>query len=58
MPTTMTILGPYAPKDFNDSTRRTAIAAEVVAAIGGGNIPVAVDPHNILGNIYLFVTTQ
>ena len=54
----MTILGPFAPKDFNDSTRKAEIEAEVVAAIGGGNIPVAVDPHNILGNIYLFVTTQ
>ena len=53
----MTILGPYAPKDFNDSTRKNEIEAEVVAAIGM-NIPTAVDPHNILGNIYLFVTTQ
>ena len=57
MATTVTILGPFAPKDFHDSTRKAAIEAEVVAAIGV-NTPTAVDPHNILGNIYLFVTTQ
>lgn len=57
MTKTVTILGPYAPKDFNDTSGRAAIEAAAVAAIGA-NTPVAVDPHTILGNIYLFVTTQ
>jgi len=57
MAKTVSILGPYAPKDFSNATDRAAIEAAAVAAIGA-NTPVAVDPHTILGNIYLFVTTQ
>jgi len=56
MAKTVTILGPYAPKDFNNATTRATIQTAAVAAIGS-NTPVAVDPHTILGNIYLFVTT-
>ena len=57
MTKTCTILGPFAQADFNDSTKRTAIQNEIVSAIGG-NTPVAADPHVILGNIYIFVTTS
>ena len=54
---TCTILGPYAPTDFNDSTARGGIQTAIVAAVST-NTPVAVDPHNILGNVYVFVTTS
>jgi hypothetical protein len=54
---TCTILGPYAPTDFNDSTARGVIQTAIVAAVST-NTPVAVDPHNILGNVYVFVTTS
>ncbi len=54
-----TILGPFAPADFNDATKRTAVQTDIVAAFGGaGNTPVSADPHVILGNIYIFVTTS
>jgi len=54
---TVTILGPFPPKDFNDDAARTAIAAEIDAAIAS-NTCVSCDPHHILGNIYIFVTTS
>ena len=57
MAKSVTILGPFAPKDFNDNTARTAIATEISTAIGG-NTCVSCDPHHILGNIYIFVTTS
>jgi len=57
MTKTCTILGPYAQADFNDSTKRTAVQTAIVAAIGA-NAPVSADPHVILGNIYIFVTTS
>jgi len=57
MAKTCTILGPYAQADFNDSTKRTAVETAIVTAIGG-NAPVSADPHVILGNIYIFVTTS
>mgnify|MGYP003113600874 FL=1 len=57
MTKTCTILGPYAPTDFNDNTANNAIEAAIVSAIGS-NTPVAVDPHTILGNVYIFVTTS
>ena len=57
MAKTSTILGPYPPADFNNSTKVTAMQAAVVSAIGG-NTPVAVEPHSILGNIFIFVTTS
>jgi hypothetical protein len=57
MTKTCTILGPYAPTDFNDTTANNAIEAAIVSAIGS-NTPVAVDPHTILGNVYIFVTTS
>ncbi len=57
MPKTCTILGPFAQADFNDATKRTAVQTAIVAAIGT-NAPVSADPHVILGNIYIFVTTS
>ena len=56
MAKTCTILGPFAQADFNDSTKRTAVQTAIVNAMGVNN-PVAADPHVILGNIYIFVTT-
>jgi len=53
---TCTILGPYAQADFNDSTKRTEIQTAIVNAMST-NTPVSADPHVILGNIYIFVTT-
>jgi len=53
---TCIILGPFAQADFNDSTKRTAIQTDIVNAMST-NTPVAVDPHVILGNIYIFLTT-
>ena len=54
-----TILGPYAQADFNDPTKKAVVEAAIVAAFGGaGNTPVSADPHVILGNIYIFVTTS
>jgi len=54
---TCTILGPFAQADFNDTTKRTAVETAIVTAIGA-NAPVSADPHVILGNIYIFVTTS
>tara|TARA_R100000805_G_C3585175_1_gene88108 strand:+ start:94 stop:267 length:174 start_codon:yes stop_codon:yes gene_type:complete len=53
----VTILGPFAQKDFNDSTARTAVETAISNAIGS-NTCVSADPHLILGNIYIFVTTS
>ena len=57
MAKTCTILGPFAQADFNDATKRTAVENAIVTAIGA-NAPVSADPHVILGNIYIFVTTS
>jgi hypothetical protein len=57
MATSVTILGPYPPKDFADDTERTAIAAAITTAIGS-NTCVSADPHVVLGNIYIIVTTS
>jgi hypothetical protein len=57
MAKTVTILGPFPPKDFNDSTATTAIATAISDAIAS-NTCVSCDPHHILGNIYIFVTTS
>lgn len=57
MAKTCTILGPYAPTDFNNSSAISTIQSAIVTAIGG-NEPVAVDPHIVLGNVYVFVTTK
>ncbi len=57
MAKSVTILGPFPPKDFQNSTARTAIATEISTAIGS-NTCVSADPHLILGNIFIIVTTS
>lgn len=57
MAKSVTILGPYPPKDFADSTARTAIETAISTAIGS-NTCVSADPHVVLGNIYIIVTTS
>ena len=57
MAKSVTILGPYPPKDFADTTARTAIATAISDAIAS-NTCVSCDPHHVLGNIYIFVTTS
>ena len=57
MAKSVTILGPYPPVDFNDATARAAVATAISTAIGA-NTCVSADPHVILGNIYIFVTTS
>lgn len=57
MAKSVTILGPYPPKDFADTTARTAIATAISTAIGA-NTCVSADPHVVLGNIYIIVTTS
>ena len=57
MATTSTILGPFAPADFTNSAKVTAMQASIVSAIGG-NTPASVEPHSILGNVFIFVTTS
>ena len=57
MAKTSTILGPYPPADFSNSAKVTAMQAAVVTAIGS-NAPVSVEPHSILGNVFIFVTTS
>ena len=56
MAKSVTILGPFPPKNFADTTLRTAIATDISTAIGS-NTCVSCDPHTILGNIYIIVTT-
>ena len=57
MAKSVTILGPFPPKNFADTTFRTAIATDSSTAIGS-NTCVSCDPHTILGNIYIIVTTS
>ena len=58
MAKTTTVLGPYAPKDFQDtSTMSTTLTTAIVAAAGSNTI-VSADPIVILGNIFLIVTTN
>jgi hypothetical protein len=57
MAKSVTILGPYAPVDFNTSDGKTAVQNAISAAIGN-NTCVSADPHTILGNIYVVVTTS
>jgi len=57
MAKSVTILGPYPPRDFQDSTARTAIATAISTAIGSNTCTTA-DPHIVLGNIFIIVTTS
>ena len=54
---TVSILGPFPPKDFNDAGLIAGIEAQILTAITGHTC-VSCDPHHILGNIYIFVTTS
>jgi hypothetical protein len=57
MTKTCTLLGPFAPADFNDSTKKAAVQTAIVSAVGS-NTPVSVEPHTILGNVYVFISTS
>lgn len=57
MAKSVTILGPFPPKNFADTTLRTAIATAISDAIAS-NTCVSCDPHTVLGNIYIIVTTS
>ena len=57
MAKSVTILGPYPPKDFQDSTAKTAIETAISGAIAS-NTCVSCDPHMILGNVFIIVTTS
>lgn len=57
MAKTVSILGPFPPRDFQDSTAKTAIETAISDAIST-NTCVSCDPHVILGNVYIFVTTS
>ena len=57
MAKSVSILGPFQPKLFNDSTTTAAVATAISTAIGS-NTCVSADPHVILGNVYIFVTTS
>lgn len=58
MAKTTTVLGPYAPKDFQDTSTMSTTLTTAVAAAGGSNTIVSADPIVILGNIFLIVTTN
>ena len=57
MAKSVTILGPYPPKDFNNATALSDIETAISGAIST-NTCVSCDPHHILGNIYIFITTS
>ena len=57
MAKSVTILGPFPPTDFSNSTDRSAIETAISDAIGS-NTCVSADPHVVLGNIYIIVTTS
>jgi len=58
MAITTTVTGPYSPKDFTDtSTLTTTMTTDVVAAVGANTV-VAVDPVDILGNVFLIISTS
>jgi hypothetical protein len=57
MAKSVSIVGPFPPADFQDSTAKTAIETAISTAIGS-NTCVSADPHLILGNIYFIVTTS
>ena len=57
MAKSVSILGPFPPADFQDNTAKTAIATAISDAIAS-NTCVSCDPHVILGNVFIFVTTS
>lgn len=57
MAKSVTILGPYQPKLFSADSDITTIETAISTAIGS-NTCVSCDPHMILGNVFIFVTTS
>ena len=57
MAKSVTILGPYQPKLFSADSDITTIESAISTAIGS-NTCVSCDPHVILGNVFIFVTTS
>jgi len=57
MAKSVTILGPYQPKLFSADSDITAIETAISSAIAS-NTCVSCDPHMILGNVFIFVTTS
>jgi len=58
MTTTCTILGPYPPKDFAEGASSVATIAAAIVTAASTNTLVSADPHTILGNIWIIVTTN
>ncbi len=57
MAKSVTILGPYNPRLFQNDTDKTGIETAISTAIAS-NTCVSCDPHVILGNVFIFVTTS
>ncbi len=57
MAKSVSILGPFPPTEFANATERAAIETAISDAIGG-NTCVSCDPHYVLGNVYIIVTTS
>jgi len=57
MAKSVTILGPYPPSMFNTDANLTQFETAISNAIGS-NTCVSCDPHTVLGNIYIIVTTS
>lgn len=58
MAKTTKVVGPYAPKDFQDTSTMSATLTTDVAAAAGSNTIAGAEPITILGNIFLIVTTN
>lgn len=57
MAKSVTILGPFNPRLFQNNTDKTGIETAISDAIAS-NTCVSCDPHVILGNVFIFVTTS
>ena len=50
------VLGPFSPRDFTSTSDLTTAMTAAAAALAGTTV-IAMDPVEILGNIYLIATT-
>ena len=50
------VLGPYAPRDFQDISTLTTTMTSDAASMAGTTL-VAVDPVTVMGNVYLICST-
>ena len=57
MAKSVTILGPYQPSMFSTDANITGLESAISSAIGS-NTCVSCDPHMILGNVFIFITTS